>query len=341
MTQDFISREILVVAPEDDRRPLLVDKLSSIGFLVTALTEPNSIKDQLENKFFIVAIFELDTPTTDFAHLLIQHTKRYSPETHCFVLATRESFRSAILSFRVGAKDVVHYDSEEFPPLLDRIKKSATTIAYRRDRDNLMGEMAAVHKLFFKKMLALHIRLMETEAQLHLKESKEEDLPPLNILLVDSEATLINGLTAVLDPASGWNITHCTWGSEALDHGASGSYHVALVNRTLPDLPGTMISSTLKATSPSTRLLMFDYNADHHSLSLFEGSSSQEIPLKGGAPSEVAEKLRTVRSNLASRAQKEEHIKSFKAQNYEFLQNYNRLKTKHQKLMEQFSEDDN
>ncbi len=340
MTLQFLSREILLVASEDERSRLLVGQLEAIGFMVTMNSEPNTIKDLLEHKFFAVAVFELDTPAVDFALNMLDFIAKVSPQTHGFVLATRESFHAAVSSYRKGAKDVILYEMENFPYLVDCVVKSATRIAQDQDRDRLLNEMNTVHKQFFKMMLNMHIRLMETETHLRYKEGVGmQELPPLNILIVDSEPTLAAGIMDHLSGEEGWSFTHCTWGSEALDHVASANFQVALVGKHLPDLPGSMISSTIQSTSPSTTILMFDYRGAAE-ISLYECSTSQEIPLLGSEPAAVAEKLKDIRASIASKSQKEEHIKSFKAQNYDFLQKYSRLKNKYAKLMEKSADNE-
>ncbi|MBU1537414.1 hypothetical protein KKF84_19010, partial [Myxococcota bacterium] len=190
MTLHFLSREILLVAAEDDRSQLLISQLESLGFMVTRSTEPNTLKDLLENKFFAVAVFELDTPKPDFGLSLLDFIAKLSPQTHGFMLATRESFHAAVNAYRKGAKDVILYEIENFPYLVDSVLKSATRIAQEQDRDRLLSDMNAVHKQFFKMMLSMHIRLMETETQLRYREGVADlDMPPLNILIVDGEST--------------------------------------------------------------------------------------------------------------------------------------------------------
>ena len=334
MDGEYISREILLVANEDERSRLLKSQMEEMGFFLTISVDPNIILDLLENKFFVVALFELDTPKTDFGLSLIKKTMELSPLTHTYLLATRESFRAAVLSFRLGCKDTILYDEGNLPYLLNKIKKSASEITFEKDRDLLMQEMAATHKEFFKKMLALHIRLMDVTDELHYKEGiPDGELSPVSILIVDGDDEFHSKLEEILPQKNGWNTTHCSWGSEAFDIGANGNFSVALVNKSLPDLPGSMVASTLKATAPNTIILVFDYQKGiAQSIKLFEGSTSTEIPLSAGNINEVASKLRDIRKDLNLKTKKEQHIKTFKAQNFEFLQKYNRLKHKYSKL---------
>jgi DNA-binding NtrC family response regulator len=336
MSDDYISKELLLVANESENCSLLVGLLEDAGFMVTHNTEPSIIKDLLENKFFFAAIFELDTPKVDYGLALLSQTRKLSPITHTYLITNRESFTAAVGSFRLGCQDAVLFDPSQYPYLISKIRKSALRISFESNRDKLLFDMSDIHKSFFKKMLTLHIKLMESNEALQYKDGQQEtDLPPINILLVDGGSEMFDGLSSQLPSDNGWNLTHCTWGSEALDIGGSGAYQIALVNKSLPDLPGSMISSTLKATAPKTVIFIFDNsNGVENSLKMFEGSTSKEIPLQTGNIDAISDKFRDIRRALSSKSQKEVHVKTFKAQNYEFIQKYSKIKAKIKRLNE-------
>jgi DNA-binding NtrC family response regulator len=324
---------LLVTKNED--LPFELDGLfSSHGFHVSHIQELDLAVHLLDKKFFIVALFDLDTPEKYQGLKLLKLSQKFSPITRNFMFTYRESFKSVVQAYRMGCEDFVFINDNSPAYLLEKIKKCALQVEYENARDILMKDMASLHGNFFKKMLKIHISLMETQEQLRYKDSSEELLPPCSILIVDGDDKIENAIKEECIESKGWNITRLSYGGEALAYIASNKFHIALVNQSLPDLPGTMIVSTLKSTWPESITLMFSEQVPKAELLLFEGSTSKEIPINIGDTKNLVKKLRDIRFGLNSDKKKQQHLQTFKANNFEFIQQYNKVRTKIKELLD-------
>ncbi|MBN2725646.1 MAG: response regulator [Deltaproteobacteria bacterium] len=337
MSTQYIGREILLVS---ENKPLVQDLqtvLSREGFLVTNICEWGTLEDLLENKFFIIAIIDFDIKAKGDGLEILEMTKKLSPVTHVFMITAREDFKATVNAFRSGCEDVIHVRPEEILFLIESIKKSAARISHEKERDLLLKDMYTVHNNFFKRMLSLHIKLTETEeAQRYRDGVDDSELPPLDILIVDSESNLTQELTSSLNDSKGWNIKSVGWGSEGLDHGTSGKYKFVFVGKNLPDFPSSMVVSSISASSPETTIIVVESAGDGS----FRLSSPDSEDVQISPVGDIISWLRDKRIDLAAKSTKKQHIKTFKAQNFDFLQKYSKIKSRVEKLFGELLKDE-
>ncbi|MEE4189509.1 MAG: response regulator transcription factor [Roseobacter sp.] len=77
----------------------------------------------------------------------------------------------------------------------------------------------------------------------------------MNILLVEAEARVADFIRRGL-AAEGWSIDHATDGEDALEHAASNSYDVILLDLMLPGIQGQDVCRKLRARKSKTPILM-------------------------------------------------------------------------------------
>ncbi len=330
---NYVGRDILLVMPENAVAQNIRSVFMNLGFWVTLTNDIKVILDLLDNKFFICVLLELDSPKPGYGLKIAQRVMETSPITACYILSPRQDFQALLTAHRMGVKDFVPMEGDFLPYLSSSVRKSASEIEHAGERDRLIKEMIQVHGKFLKQMIQLHIKLMETEEALR-PGTPDEELPPCKVLVVDPEDRLVNLLRQLLPESAGWEWIHLAWGGEALDFGTGGAFHVGLISKNLPDLPGTMVFQTLRANDAQAPLFMFDADRSNPAgILLFEHSTSSELPLQIQDPEQLAGRLRDLRRALDSSRRKSEHLKTFKAQHYDFLQEYQRIQSKAKKVM--------
>lgn len=329
MSTQYIGREILIVS---ENNPLIQDLqkiLQKEGFLVSVAVDQFTLEDLLENKFFIIALIDLDVNSPDHGLEILELSHRLSPATHNFLVTARESFTSCVKAFRTGCRDVIHIKPDEIAYLIDNIRKSATEIAHASERDRLLKEMYSVHNNFFKKMLALHIKLTELEDAARMREGVDDaELPPMQILIVDSDDTLENSIASIVNENDGWYVKRVSWGAEALDYGTSGQWQSILVGRHLQDLPASMVASSLSAMGSEAEVLIFSISPE----GIIHIASPDGEDQSNVSTIDLISRFRNRRIDMATKSAKKQHIKTFKAQHYDFLQKYSKIKSRVEKL---------
>ncbi|MBU1238196.1 response regulator, partial [Myxococcota bacterium] len=220
----YVGLEILLVMGEDKAAEEIVGLLNKEGFLVTRLSNYSQAVHLLENKFFVVALFDLDTPEQNEGLRLLKKCRTVSPVTHPIMLARHKcSANHVIKANNLGCYEFVILNDVVGDYLIIKVKEYAALVSYKGERDRLLKKVADVHNKFFKRMFALHIKAMDAEEDLiAISGIPDEELPPIQILVVDDKSALLNTLTSTLTPALGWNFRHLTLASEALDQSASG-----------------------------------------------------------------------------------------------------------------------
>lgn len=77
----------------------------------------------------------------------------------------------------------------------------------------------------------------------------------MNILLVEDEARVADFIRRGL-AAEGWSVDHTADGEDALEHAASNSYEVILLDLMLPGIQGQDVCRKLRARNSTTPILM-------------------------------------------------------------------------------------
>jgi PleD family two-component response regulator len=354
MTSSYVGLEVLLVMEEGSKATEIGDLLNQEGFIVSRISAYSTVLDLLENKFFAVALFDLDTPDKNQGLRLLKKCKSLSPVTHTVILSRNKcSANHVIKANNLGCSEfIIMRDLNVSDYLVTRVMSLASQISYEGERDRLLKKVSQIHNKFFKRMMALHIRAMDADENLiAIAGIPDEELPPINLLIVDAEERLINTLKNSLKPDAGWNFSQLFNASEALDQGSSGFFHVAIINKSLPDLPGTMVASTIQASEVKTKSFVFEYTGNSAEIKLFEStgisgdaikiSSEQggfrpsdaqivesiENPVDLRSHNDLVSKIRQVRQELAAKVRKSHYAKSFKVQNYDFLQEYGQLRS--------------
>nr|MDA3862688.1 hypothetical protein [Deltaproteobacteria bacterium] len=242
-----------------------------------------------------------------------------------------KDFPSAIKGFRMGCQDFILYQKNHFHYIVNQVVKSASETSYQDQRDHLVKDMAKFQKDFIKLTLTIYIQLMNAEDENQYSgQIPLNELPPCNILVVDSDQQFNEQLKENLSSEEGWEIKHLTWGSEALDYGINNEFQFAFIANNLPDLPGSMVSSTL-GSDKNRKVFVFKYSQKK---GIFLELKTEEQTKEIANSTELFELISNMRRKKVAKIREKHHMASFRAKHFDFLQKYQDIQKKVDELMD-------
>jgi DNA-binding NtrC family response regulator len=337
-SQSESGQEILVLDSDENVRKGADRLLREAGLTVTALADMERAKDQIANRFFPVVLADLDTPTQNAAIDLIKFTRERSRQTAVIVMSRRIGFDAVAPVFRAGATDVIPKAREYVHDLRERVVKAAADVKAAMGREQLLTELVELNEDLLRKMMALCRQATDAEDKLVSREgglsSSASGLGVLNLLLVDDEAVMAEALEKELTEEKGWRMRHVQSGGEALDSATQVPPMVLVAKENLPDLTGSMVVNTIKASVPSLVAMVFAPPTPGHAgqVRISDQSRLHVLLPQFVAPNELIAQLTEVREALRRKSRERRYVKIFQTQYMEVLQKCHRLKQEVDKL---------
>lgn len=331
-TQAGTGQEILVLDADETVRKGVDRLLREAGLGVTILSDIDRAKDQVANRFFPVVLADLDTPKQDSGIELINFVRERSPLTAVIVMSRRIGFDAVAPVFRAGATDVIPKAREYVRDLRDRVVKAASDVKAAVAREQLMVDLIELNEDLLRKMMGVSRQAIDAEDKLMEREgglsSSTTGLGALNLLLVDDEATLAKALEQELTEDKGWRIRHVQTGGEALDSASQLPPMVLVAKESLPDLSGSMVVKTIKASVPSLIAMVFAPPSPGHAgeVRIADQSRLHVLLPQFVAPAELVAQLAEVREALARKAKERRYVKIFQGRYNELVERCNKLK---------------
>ncbi len=322
---EYVGIEILVVDGDPSVRRGLSDLLTEMGFVPTATGDVEDGVDMIRRKFFAVVLCDLDTPETEAGIEVVEACREHSPATTPIVLTSRKGWEAAVTAFRAGAREILIKAPEQIEYLKERVSKYAREWKRQRNRDELLLQMADVQEDFLKRMREMYKVVVDVQDRLQGRYILASfQLPECRVLVVDDSTALFEDLSRAFENRDdGWVFTHVQSGGEALDVGGREKYHVALIKEMLPDLPGSMVISTLRAQSAETIYLTYGTPGDPGA-KVVVVEAERTIPLveELSETAQLSGKLDEIRDAFKSKAQQRRYLQSFRTNQYDFLKKF-------------------
>jgi DNA-binding NtrC family response regulator len=331
-TQAGTGQEILVLDADETVRKGVERLLREAGLGVTILSDIDHAKDQVANRFFPVVLADLDTPTQDAAIDLIKFVRERSPLTAVIVMSRRIGFDAIAPVFRAGATDVIPKAREYVRDLREHVLNASNNVKAAMAREQLLVDLVDLNEELLRKMMSLSRQVTDAEDKIMAREgglsSSASGLGALNLLLVDDDATLASALESELTEAKGWHIRHVQTGGEALDSASQVPPMVLVAKENLPDLTGSMVVKSIKASVPSLIAMVFAPPSPGHAgeVRIADQSRLHVLLPQFIAPAELVAQLAEVREALVRKAKERRYVKIFQNQYAEVLEKCNRLK---------------
>lgn len=331
---DRAGQELLVVDADETIRRGLGRLFQDLGMTVTALSDPERARDQIANRFYPVALIDLDTPTELEGLKLLEFAKQKSPLTSVIIMTGRQTFEAVAPAFRAGATDVVLKLQAQVPYLRDRVLAASDDVRDRMSRDRVLAEVSDFHDEFLRKMVEMQRQVTDLEDRLFGRDESQAtpvgNPDAVNLLLVDDEDALASFLEKSLPPDQGWRLRRAQSGGEALDFATQSAPQIAVVKEQLPDLAGSMVLKTLKATAPDIVGILFTppRGTESGDVRLLENSKFHTLLPAYSEPTQLLASLKEIRGALRRNSKERRYLSIFRKQHFEFLKRFNILKQK-------------
>jgi DNA-binding response OmpR family regulator len=323
-------QEVLVVDGDERVQRGLTQLLAENGLVPTVVADPNRARELLRDKYFAVALVDLDTPTPNAGLELIRWLRDNAPATTGLVMASRKVFEAAVAAFRAGAADIVVKSPDQVQYLRQRTVEVAQGIHKQAADGKLMHEVLGVHEDFLKRLMDQSRRTAELEAQLGGGSHPDAADEVCMVLVVEpdgSDGWLAKQLEADLSARGGYAVTASATGGEGLDRASAMRFQIALVRDALPDLPGTMVVSALKQQSPDTLTILYSRPANGPGKAdVIEGSKTIALVPELTDGKQMVERIDELREAFRRKSQERRYLAAFRQENYELLKRYADLK---------------
>jgi DNA-binding NtrC family response regulator len=320
-------QEVLVVDGDEKVQRGLAQLLSDHGLVPTVVSDAVRARELVREKYFAVALIDLDTPQPNGGLELVRWFKQNAPTTTTIVMASRKVFESAVEAFRAGATDIIVKSPDQVQYLKSRTVEAAQGVQQSLSDDKLIQEVLGVHEDFLKRLMDSSRRTAELEEQIgggsHPSASDED----CALLIVEDDGWLSKQLATALQVRGGYTLVIVTTGGEALDRASGRTFQLALVRDALPDLSGTMVVSALKAQSPDTLTILYSRpGASPGKAEVIEGSRTIALVPEFSDARQMIERIDELREAFRRKSRERRYLASFRQENYELLKRYADLK---------------
>lgn len=293
------------------------------GFVCTAVADGESARRLVRQKFFPVALVDLDVDGTDGGLHLMRDVRESSRQTAVVLLSARRSYEAAVAALRAGAIDVVTKTQADVAHLEQVVERAAERYGSTAG-DALYREVRAVLDESFKVMLA-----MSRKIYAHLSLAAAPLRP--SVMIVDGDGEFLREL-APLVQAKDWDVTAEMTGGAGLDRGTTLKLDIVAVRNELPDLSGSMVLRSIQAQRGEVFGLLYSAEGGGRIQRIEQGQVEATEPSFRG-PSHLVEHIEALAEELGTRAQERRFIQAFRADHEDFLRRYAELKLKIDRLV--------
>jgi DNA-binding NtrC family response regulator len=331
-TQAGGGQEVLVLDADETVRKGVERLFHEAGLAVTVLSDIDRARDQIANRFFPVVLADLDTPRQDSGIELIKFVRERSPLTAVIVMSRRIGFDAVAPVFRAGATDVIPKAREYVRDLRERVVRASNDVKAAMAREQLLVDLVELNEELLRRMMGLSRQAIDADDKLKEREgglsSSTSGLGALNLLLVDDDSSLAGALQKELTEDKGWRLRHVQTGGEALDSASQVPPMVLVAKENLPDLTGSMVVKSIKASVPSLIAMVFAPPTPGHAgeVRIADQSRLHVLLPQYLAPAELVTQLAEVREALVRKAKDRRYVKLFQNQHTEVVEKCNRLK---------------
>ena len=132
-----LKEKILIADDDPNIVKILMDRLKSRGFRVTAASDGEECLDQMEKGNHSILILDLQMPRMDGMEVL-EEVKRINPEIDVIMMTAYGTIDMAVRAMKAGAADYITkpIELDELSILLERISERR---AMRKENEGLCG----------------------------------------------------------------------------------------------------------------------------------------------------------------------------------------------------------
>ena len=327
-------QEVLVVDRDERVTRGLEKLLGRLGMVVTATADNIRAQDLLINKFFAVALFDIDTPAPGAGLELLRFARDKSPLTTVLMMTTRKAFDIGVAGFRGGAVDVVVKEPDSVPYLKDRVVAVANELRATSDRNTLLEEVLELHEEFLRRMRDMSRQAIDLEDRARGR-TIVTGVDTCTILVVDDDPSVPKAFEPLIPESGGWRVAGAVTGGEALDQATDLRPQIVLVKDPLPDLPARLVITNVKRASADSVTIIYqpDQPGMPGSVTLYEGVRPLSLAASYAGPAELLATLAEVREGIRQKLKERRYLQAFRQTHLEFLHRYNNVRQRVQAVI--------
>ncbi len=331
--RDLVGAEILVIDQDSAVQDGMVTLLSEANLNVTCVSTPEAGIELFERRFFSVVIADLDTPSPGAGLATISAVKQASPTSMVVILTPRKSFDETVEAIRAGAIDIVLKAPESVPYLKERVMEAASRSVDTRAVTAILTDANAVYEQFLKLFMDSERRALDAEDRLAGRDPTAlVHLDELRVLIVDSDPGLADALASATN--RGYRFDKALSGGQALDLGASGAYHYAMISSNVHDLPSSMVVRSIRQQSGDTVILSYQGPGPNGKVALIESETERTIIDEFTQAEQIVERLDELAEAFRAKSRERRYTQAFRERHYDFLRRFVHLKKKIEDALE-------
>lgn len=323
-------QEVLVVDSDERVQRGMTQLLSDNGLVPTVVSDAARARELVRDKYFAVALIDLDTPSPNAGLELVRWFKQHAPTTSSIVMASRKVFESAVEAFRAGATDIILKSPDQVAYLRDRTVAAAQGIEKSATDERLMQEVIGVHEDFLRRLMDASRRVAEMEERHGGGSQPNSADEECALLVVEEDGWLADQLTPAL--GARYSVVTAASGGEALDRASTRPFQIALVRDALPDLTGSMVVTALKQQSGDMLTILYSRPGKRPGKAdVIEGSKSIPLVPELATGGQMVERIDELREAVRRKSRERRYLAAFRQENYELLKRYADLKLRLQR----------
>lgn len=318
-----VGAEVLVIDRDASVREGISLLASEIKMNVSGVADPADAWELLNNRFFSVAVVDLDTPHPNAGLETVSSIQMVSKTTSIIVLTPRKSYEAAMEAIRAGAIDVVHKSPDSVDYLKHRLVVAAGSSQRQRELGATMRTASKTHDKFLQMLMAAEREVTDLQDQVANRDpaSLGEEL---RILVIDSADSFPQELIA-LTP-KGFRIEHAQSGGEALDRASLAPFHFALVSHDLPDLPQSMVARSLKSQHPELVALTYRGPCQGGSVEIADAGPGASVVTNFTEAKQLVDRLPDLAEAFRAKEKQRRYTQAFREKHYDFVRTFVTLK---------------
>ncbi len=313
--------ELLIADSVDRDREGLRRMFDAEGYLCTAVKNNEEVRSLVQNKFFPVAIVDLDLEKLNGGLDLARFIAEKSSPTKIILLTSRSTFEPAAGAVRPGLLDIVSKHPDQISYLSGAVRKAVEQYQAGDKDSTLPLEVRSVMEEAIKTMVAMYKRIYGDESSVSITGPVMKPM----ILIIDEDRRFLREVAQqVVD--TDWEVSVELSGSAGLDKASTFAFQIVAVSEELTDLPGQILIKSVQAQQEKTLGLLYSKSGgrlDRYD----EGKRTGSDKMFMGAE-QLVSKLGQLVDELATMRRERRYVQAFGSEHAGFLKRYAKLKVR-------------
>jgi DNA-binding NtrC family response regulator len=344
---------ILILDPNPISRDQLTEILTAGGYDVYGVKSAHRLVDAVKASPFPAVLLDVWLPNIDRGALL-QAIREASPTTAVIMMGEKQVFAWLLKVFREGAADFVlkpfdpievhervHVALAKRQQMLSQQSGIPSGSAPKQapaipdldiDIEELLKSMHNFQEQSLEVFLDLERKNLELERQIaSLKDPGQHTVlsRDLRVLVAHTDPSISDELDEVVSTFDSVLESQAQTGGEALDRVGLSKIDVVLVGADLPDIPGSIVASSIKAQYPNIEVVLLeDSGGGEMHVTIVTDSDSEPNAQPISSQQDLINVIKDRCRHCRDRREAREFAQEFKGRHEEYIRSLASLKTR-------------